>query len=153
MASSVTKKIRVLALHGFRQNAARLKHQMSTLLKRLERRSIEFTFLDAPFLYVSPTPLDEKEKEDVKKYGPYRQWWTTNRSILLEQKTYDTARESVAFVESFLFTSPVKFDAIFAFSQGGSVLQFVGWETYSLIFSGTYQPRSAGRLACTGPPS
>ncbi|CAK8572538.1 unnamed protein product [Lathyrus sativus] len=55
-----SRKLRILCLHGFRQNASSFKGRTASLTKKLKKIA-EFVFIDAPhevpFIYQSPVPL------------------------------------------------------------------------------------------------
>ncbi|CAI8603559.1 unnamed protein product [Vicia faba] len=55
-----SRKLRILCLHGFRQNASSFKGRTASLTKKLKKIA-EFVFIDAPhevpFIYQSPVPV------------------------------------------------------------------------------------------------
>lgn len=114
----------ILVLHGYRNNAARLKYQMSPMIKYLGKHNVEFMFLDSEILYTKEADEKELTEEEVKNFGPYRKWWTTHRDHLLTQCKYDTCRESIHQVETFIQCHK-NITAIMGFSQGSSLLQML----------------------------
>lgn len=57
-----SRKLRILCLHGFRQNASSFKGRTASLAKKLKKMS-EFIFIDAPhelsFIYQTPMPVPD----------------------------------------------------------------------------------------------
>ena len=115
---------KILVLHGYRNNAARLKYQMLNLVKNLTTKGVEFVFLDSDILYTPEAKEEPLSEDELKKFGPYRKWWTTDRTRLLTQRDYDTGTEAVSQVENFIARNP-DITCILGFSQGSSLLQML----------------------------
>lgn len=71
---SPQRKLRILCLHGFRQNASSFKGRTSSLAKKL-KSMVEFTFIDAPhelpFIYQErPSKAEQNSKSSSSEQPP-----------------------------------------------------------------------------------
>ena len=110
------KKLRVLCLHGYRQNKDVFREK-SGAFRKLVKNSVDFYFISAP--HVIPEPDNLSKPECLQGRG----WWfsTPNRTYRAIDKT-DTCigfEESLELVsETFKTAGP--FDGILGFSQGAA---------------------------------
>lgn len=112
------KKLNVLCLHGYRQNAEQFKSKIGSFRKFL-KPSANFEFIDAPHRAKPLEPGDEEVEEQ-------RGWWfnQADASFNIEQ-----GPAAFGFAESLKFLEETwrngNFDGILAFSQGASFLSVV----------------------------
>lgn len=116
--------VKFLVLHGYRNCGNRLQHQMMPLIKTLSKKSVLFDFIHSNILYEKIEGEVSPSEDELKKFGPYLKWWTTDRIRLLTQRDYDTWKESVNQVEKYLELHP-EINGILGFSQGSSLLQML----------------------------
>lgn len=122
MSLADNKKLKILCIHGYRQNAEVFKQKTGSFRKMVHKWA-EFTFITAPHkvLYVSDLETDKvdvQQSPDAEQYG-----WFFNR----DDHTFRGIRkggpaigfeESIAVVEE-TFNTHGPFDGILGFSQGG----------------------------------
>lgn len=115
---SQKKKLNVLCIHGYRQNAEQFKSKIGSFRKFLKPFA-NFEFVDAPH---RAKPLEEGGEETEEQRG----WWfnQADESFNIEQGpgVFGFA-ESVAFLEE--TWKKGNFDGILAFSQGASFMSVV----------------------------
>ncbi|CAM4980906.1 unnamed protein product [Rotaria socialis] len=141
--------LKILVLHGFRQNANSLKRSGKNLFKSLKDVAT-FTFANAPLPYNS---MNEGKEELSAAFGDenspetsyQRIWWNSSA----DSKTYHHLDVSLHYIDK-LFQSEGPFDGIIGFSQGASLcailcaLQPFGNISFdfSILISG-FTPRAA----------
>ncbi|XP_044763205.1 esterase AGAP003155-like [Coccinella septempunctata] len=116
---SADDKLKILALHGYRQNADIFKKITQPLLDSLSMW-VKFVYVNAPhevFLVDDPDNLDFGEKVCKKQYG-----WFFNRDNLTNRGIRNGGpaigfQETVRSIES-IFETYGPFDGILGFSQG-----------------------------------
>ncbi|GAV86186.1 FSH1 domain-containing protein, partial [Cephalotus follicularis] len=95
------RKLRILCLHAFRQNASSFKGRTASLAKKL-RRIAEFVFIDAPHIYHSFTnPVSLSQPVILSGFGA-----------------------SLAYLKTVFFQKG-PFDGILGFSQGSAMTALV----------------------------
>jgi len=122
------KLLRVLCLHGYRQDEQIFREKTGALRKILKSH-IEFTYAEALHL-VPPLQVTEdngsKEVEDCGSNA--RGWWfshTGDNYLPLETTDYDKGfQQSLDYINS-IFESKGPFDGVLGFSQGGSFLSIL----------------------------
>ncbi len=108
-------KLRVLCLHGYRQNEKSFREKTGGLRKLL-KKNIDFIFASAPHIIPEAGNLERKDEEQE------RGWWFSRREkgynaldrtdiILGYQNSLDFVTEKIA--------NEGPFDGILGFSQGG----------------------------------
>uniref|UniRef100_A0AC34QC14 Serine hydrolase FSH domain-containing protein n=1 Tax=Panagrolaimus sp. JU765 TaxID=591449 RepID=A0AC34QC14_9BILA len=105
-----TGKLRVLCLHGFRQDGETLRMKMGAIRKAFSK--LEFDYVDAP-LYCDPS--DPKQNE--------RTWYYNKENYGFNPFTDDAAtqfEESVAAIDSKIQNNG-PYDILLGFSQGGTM--------------------------------
>lgn len=115
--TTATRKLRILALHSFRTNAAIFEKQLrlAGLLKEIENVA-EVTFIDAPNKASGPIP------EDVASSFPnmdYFEWWNAEKDSAGRWR-YENAQESLDKVDE-ISKQCGPFDGIMGFSQGAAL--------------------------------
>ncbi|XP_022931639.1 rhodanese-like domain-containing protein 6 isoform X1 [Cucurbita moschata] len=141
------RKLRVLCLHGFRQNASSFKGRTASLAKKL-KTMVEFVYVDAPhelsFIYHPrdretcvtssvqpncPPPVEHCKKkfawliaEDNTGERSETKWEVADALFdpLQYQKQTDGFEESLAYLKT-VFSEKGPFDGILGFSQGAAM--------------------------------
>lgn len=115
-------KLRILCLHGYRQNES-IFREKSGALRKLLKREAEFFFVNAPHLITGdpgnlerPLELQERAWFFSRPDQTYKGTDTTDTCIGLE--------ESIHFLEE-VFKEQGPFDGILAFSQGACLLSII----------------------------
>jgi len=136
MAGKATP-LRILCIHGYRQNAAGFRQKLGAFRKAVGKRA-EFVFIDAPL--VVPSASGEGG-DDAGEKAEERGWWfsaegkISSFNALEETKIcpgFEASVKAIADAESAL--GP--FDGILGFSQGAAMvgLYLAGAERSSLAF-------------------
>ncbi|CEG38531.1 serine hydrolase [Plasmopara halstedii] len=117
-------KYRVLCLHGYRQNALKLRGRIAAL-RRTFRSSVEFVCLDAPFeVPYDPTSDTHASNGETGENVKQLKWC----SFTLDEKTghylLSQTEEAIEYVAKFV-TNEGPFDGIFGFSQGGTMASLI----------------------------
>ncbi|XP_071994208.1 esterase OVCA2 [Engystomops pustulosus] len=112
-----SRLVRVLALHGYRQNESSFRERTGTLRKNLKKRA-EFVIISAPLAVPEP-----EEGGDVQREDP-RGWWFSDPEkkgfhAMEETKSCSGLEESLDSVAE-AFTRLGPFDGILGFSQGAA---------------------------------
>uniref|UniRef100_A0A0K0DHA0 FSH1 domain-containing protein n=1 Tax=Angiostrongylus cantonensis TaxID=6313 RepID=A0A0K0DHA0_ANGCA len=114
--TAVKTRLRILCLHGYRQNDMLFREKSGSLRKQLKKYA-DFEFVSAP---LSPNVVSE-EREDV------RSWWFSreddqfsSRDVCNIAKGFEKS-VSMAVVEYFYLRLNGPFDGILGFSQGASM--------------------------------
>lgn len=114
-----TRKLRVLCLHGCRQDAKTFNMKTGQLRKGLKRLDLELEYISAPH---SIRSLDTNDDYD------FRSWWYTS-----SDKTYNSKeaseidegfQESLNFIRDYIKDNG-PFDGVLGFSQGASLLGII----------------------------
>ncbi|KAJ0976430.1 hypothetical protein J5N97_018395 [Dioscorea zingiberensis] len=137
------RKLRILCLHGFRQNASTFKGRTFSLAKKL-KSVVEFTFIDAPhvlpFIYGEhPSKAKQCSSEQPPPQGNCKKrfaWLVSSKSNHTEelgwrmadepfdplqyQQQTDGFEESYSYIRQVLSQSG-PFDGILGFSQGAAM--------------------------------
>ena len=108
-------KLRLLMLHGYRQNETAFRERSGGLRKALKNYVSEFVFCEAPHLIPN-----NNTKEEEKKESNERGWWFSSDSAYnaLELTENDKGlNESLEYINQ-IFETKGPFDGILGFSQG-----------------------------------
>ena len=115
-------KLRVLCIHGYRQNEASFRERTGALRKLLKKH-VDFVFLSAPHVIPEPANLSRPEREQE------RGWWFSkpDRSYYALQRTDCCLgfQESVDVIRT-AFKEQGPFDGVLGFSQGASFVPLLG---------------------------
>lgn len=108
--------LKLLCLHGYRQNGELLAKSAETLQKKFNKKII-LVYLDSPFLI-------EKEEIGYEAEVKRRKWWSLKeKEDLFRPINYDYAAEAMAYVASKYNNQ--NFDGILGFSQGSVMVQLL----------------------------
>ncbi|KAF5781622.1 putative Rhodanese-like domain, serine hydrolase FSH, Zinc finger, FYVE/PHD-type, rhodanase [Helianthus annuus] len=144
-----SKKLRILCLHGFRQNASSFKGRTASLAKKL-KNMVEFVYIDAPhqlqFIYQNQETGEAKfppNKVCNRKFA----WFidpsadkNTSLNWEMAQTPFDSLQyqkqtagydESLTYLKEFV-TKNGPFDGILGFSQGAAMAACVAAQKSSL---------------------
>jgi uncharacterized protein (DUF924 family) len=111
-------RLRILAIHGFRQNGAVFRKRTRKMRQALEDIA-DFTFVTSPMNY---TPRGETRAATLAAFGelpdyPMQQvWWLSSE----DNREYEGFDASVAFLES-VWRTQGPFDGVVGFAQGGTL--------------------------------
>ena len=115
-------KLRVLCIHGYRQNESSFRERTGALRKLL-KKYVEFCFLSAPHVIPEPQNLSRPEAEQE------RGWWFSkpDRSYYALEKTgcclgFEASVETVRKA----FEDDGPFDGVLGFSQGAAFVPILG---------------------------
>eukprot|EP00051_Salpingoeca_urceolata_P028889 m.488341 g.488341 ORF g.488341 m.488341 type:complete len:235 (+) comp25724_c0_seq1:34-738(+) len=122
MAAQPTRKLKVLALHGYRQNGLMFREKTGAF-RKLVKSLVDFVFVDAPFLAEDQqTPTQDTEPKTVQ-----RGWYFCSGSSYHQAthvEAYERLDETLVFLRT-VFAEQGPFDGVFAFSQGASLLSIL----------------------------
>ncbi|PVU97827.1 hypothetical protein BB561_000293 [Smittium simulii] len=99
---------RVLCLHGYSQNALRLKQDMGPITKALN--NMEFVYIDAP--HIATEPRNDQKLLQGKPYG----WWNMSTA-----RVWQDTQKSVQYLLDIMNTQG-PFHGILGFSQGAAMI-------------------------------
>ncbi|XP_073144999.1 rhodanese-like domain-containing protein 6 isoform X2 [Henckelia pumila] len=142
-AKKTSRKLRILCLHGFRQNASSFKGRTASLSKKLKNIT-EFVFVDAPhelpFIYQPPVANQPPECPSFKMSNQKFAWLvapdhakeTDNEwkmanipfDPLQYQQQTEGSEKSFNYLKT-LFSQAGPFDGILGFSQGAAMAALV----------------------------
>lgn len=106
--------MKILCLHGYRQNVRLFSKSADSLVKKLKKIA-QVEFINSPFL-IKEGEIGYEEGIDRRK------WWSLQKKDdLFEPISYDLAEESISYVAKYYNEN--KFDGILGFSQGSVVVQ------------------------------
>ncbi|UJR27776.1 hypothetical protein I4U23_009048 [Adineta vaga] len=117
--------LRILCLHGYRQNGNMFREKTGSFRKLLKKHVAEFVFIDAP--HVIPTQENMNEQDTnatASNRSNERGWWFSS-----SDQTYDPLvstscdqgfNESLDYVMKYINDQQVPFDGLLAFSQGAA---------------------------------
>ncbi|KAK1440299.1 hypothetical protein QVD17_06124 [Tagetes erecta] len=144
-----SKKLRILCLHGFRQNASSFKGRTASLAKKL-KNMVEFVYVDAPhqlqFIYQNQEIGETKlppNKVCNRKFAWFIDPSTDKNTSLnweIAQTPFDSLQyqkqtsgydESVTYLKEFTAKNG-PFDGILGFSQGAAMAACVAAQKLSL---------------------
>ncbi|MCU0686965.1 MAG: DUF924 family protein, partial [Polyangiaceae bacterium] len=111
-------RLRVLVLHGFRQNGEVLRRRTRKMRDALDDAA-EFVFVTSPMAYAPRG--DDRDGTiaafgEVPDYPMQRAWWLANE----DSAVYEGFDASIAFLEN-VFRTQGPFDGVLGFSQGGTM--------------------------------
>ncbi|XP_037508007.1 esterase OVCA2 [Rhipicephalus sanguineus] len=113
-------KLRVLCLHGYRQDAAAFKSKLGGFRKST-KSLLDLVFIDAPH------PIENGVYGEVDNEGGGRAWWFSSEKTFSSKEYTDTCRgfeESVKAIEE-AFKEQGPFDGILGFSQGAAMTAMI----------------------------
>lgn len=111
-------RVKILALHGFRQNGEVFRKRIRKLRQALEGVA-DFTFVTSPLNY---DPQGETREATLAAFGELpdytmqRVWWLSSD----DNREYEGFDQSAAFLES-VFRTQGPFDGVVGFAQGGTL--------------------------------
>ena len=118
----MSKKLRVLCIHGYRQNEASFRERTGALRKLLKKH-VDFVFVSAP--HVIPEPANLARAEEERERG----WWFSkpDSSYYALEKTdcclgFQTSLDAIHAT----FEEQGPFDGLLGFSQGAAFLPLLG---------------------------
>lgn len=115
-------KLRVLCIHGYRQNATTFRERTGALRKLLKKH-VDFIFLSAPHVIPEQENLARPEEEQE------RGWWFSkadNSYYALERTDFCIGFEASVDTVITAFKEHGPFDGILGFSQGAAFLPILG---------------------------
>ncbi|XP_042891743.1 esterase OVCA2-like [Penaeus japonicus] len=145
MTGSSNRPLRILCLHGYRQNGSTFREKTGAFRKQLKKQ-VEFEFMTSP---LEVPPLESADDKD----GGSGWWFSRQDDFFRAQDESDCIKgfeESLAAVET-AFKEKGPFDGILGFSQGGAMLGLIcglqqqGKLSYSFkfaIFVSAFKSRS-----------
>uniref|UniRef100_H3GMP9 Serine hydrolase domain-containing protein n=2 Tax=Phytophthora ramorum TaxID=164328 RepID=H3GMP9_PHYRM len=117
-------KYRVLCLHGYRQDALKLRGRIAAL-RRAFKSSVEFVCLDAPFdVPYEPTSEEHANSGETGEEVKQLKWCDFIRDEETGRYLLERVDESIEYVANFVKTEG-PFDGIFGFSQGGTMASLI----------------------------
>ncbi|RLN57865.1 hypothetical protein BBP00_00007305 [Phytophthora kernoviae] len=117
-------KYRVLCLHGYRQDALKIRGRIAAL-RRTFKSSVEFVCLDAPFeVPYEPTTEEHANTGETGENVKQLKWCDFKRDNETGEFLLERVEESLEYIASFVKTEG-PFDGIFGFSQGGSMASMI----------------------------
>ncbi|KAG7389405.1 Family of serine hydrolases 3 [Phytophthora boehmeriae] len=127
-------KCRVLCLHGYRQDALKLRGRIAAL-RRTFKSSVEFVCLDAPFeVPYEPTTEEHANSGETGENVKQLKWCDFKRDEETGEFLLERVEESLEYIASFVKTEG-PFDGIFGFSQGGSMASMIMQRQLSTVDS------------------
>ncbi|KAG1688860.1 hypothetical protein DVH05_026882 [Phytophthora capsici] len=117
-------KLRVLCLHGYRQDGLKLRGRIAAL-RRTFKSSVEFVCLDAPFeVPYEPTSEEHASNGETGESVKQLKWCDFTRDEESGQYLLTRVEEAIEYVANFV-KKEGPFDGIFGFSQGGSMASMI----------------------------
>ena len=128
--------LRVLCLHGYRQNGTMFREKTGSLRKLLKKHVAEFVYIDAPHLIPNDASNEQEARENERGiflsrsfvqlhlFSSLSGWWFS-----APEQTYDPLattscdrgfNESIDFLLKYLAEQSTPFDGLLAFSQGAA---------------------------------
>ncbi|XP_024938132.1 esterase OVCA2 isoform X3 [Cephus cinctus] len=120
--TAINKKLRILAIHGYRQSDISFKAKLGALRKTFKKQ-IEFTFVRAPH----EVPSASNNSKDNSETNGYGWWFSTQDKTFKATISSDLSvgfEESLALIES-VFEESDPFDGILGFSQGAAFVSIL----------------------------
>ncbi|CAF0799745.1 unnamed protein product [Adineta ricciae] len=131
--------LRILCLHGYRQNGTMFREKTGSLRKLLKKHVAEFVFIDAPHIILAQDNTNEQDSNaTATSRSNERGWWFSS-----SDQTYDPLavtscdlgfNESLDYVTKYINEQQVPFDGLLAFSQGAAFAALL----LSRFTTGTY---------------
>ncbi|GFU18576.1 esterase OVCA2 [Nephila pilipes] len=123
---AVNRKLKLLCLHGYRQDADSFKDKIGGFKKSI-KGTTELVFLNAPHEIPSESCIDDPENGVTLLRGG-RSWWFCDKSNNFNSRT--KCEEAKGFKESVeavseAFKTQGPFDGILGFSQGGALAALI----------------------------
>lgn len=118
MSDKVKKQLKVLAIHGYKQNAETFRKRTGAF-RKMFKKSVIFEFVTAP------NQLPQKNDEDEEDMTGW--WFSSNEKTYLAQDFTDCSEgldDSLNVIAEAL-QSMGPFDGILAFSQGAALLAII----------------------------
>ncbi|XP_033225405.1 esterase OVCA2 isoform X2 [Belonocnema kinseyi] len=116
-------KLRILAIHGYRQSDLTFRAKIGSLRKSL-KKEVDFVFVKAPH---KVPPLEEAAKEEDSETEGFGWWFNTEDRVfraIVPSNLSVGFEESVALIEkTFEVSGP--FDGLLGFSQGASFVSIL----------------------------
>ena len=114
-------KLKVLCLHGYRQNETTFRERTGALRKLLKKH-IDFVFISAP--HEIPEPVNLSRPEEERERG----WWFSRAGR--SYNAMDTTDFCIGYEESLqvvkeMFETQGPFDGLLGFSQGAAFVSLV----------------------------
>lgn len=117
-------KYRVLCLHGYRQDALKLRGRIAAL-RRAFRSSVEFVCLDAPFdVPYEPTSEAPYTNGETGESVKQLKWCDFTQDEDTGQYLLSRVEDAIEYVANFV-QNEGPFDGIFGFSQGGTMASLI----------------------------
>ena len=128
---SLPKKLKILCLHGYRQNAAVFREKTGGFRKSVKKYVKEFKFLEGPCLIKTNDAGDPREDSENEKLNE-RGWWFSRKDGYYKS-THDSdycsgLEESIKIVSDELLNAEKNgepYDGIVAFSQGACLMTII----------------------------
>ncbi|KAK0174732.1 hypothetical protein PV327_010468 [Microctonus hyperodae] len=122
--TTTNKKLRVLAIHGYRQTDAIFSAKLGSLRKYFKQK-INFVFVQAPH---KVPPLESSDNDEEPSDIDVRGWWFNTEDHVF--KATEPSNLSVGFEESLavienVFKNDGPFDGVIGFSQGASFISIL----------------------------
>jgi len=111
-------KLRVLCIHGYRQNETSFRERTGALRKLLKRQ-VDFSFVSAP--HVIPEPQNTCRAEEEQERG----WWFSRPEKsynALEKTDFCIGFEASVMAIRTAFKEQGPFDGVLGFSQGAAMV-------------------------------
>ncbi|XP_058809948.1 esterase OVCA2 [Phymastichus coffea] len=126
--NSQKSKLKILAIHGFRQSDKIFSAKLGSLRKSF-KKEVDFLFIKAPHKVPIENKSDciEEPAENANEFEQYGWWFNTEDKIF---KATELSNKSVGFDESLELVKNAlleqgPFDGILGFSQGGSFVSIL----------------------------
>ncbi|CAF0783637.1 unnamed protein product [Didymodactylos carnosus] len=134
MGIMVSRKLRILCLHGYRQNSTIFREKTGSLRKLLKKHA-DLIYIDAPHLIPETTAelvestnseaanSEEHNHQQVDRSNQRGWWFSTSNQTYDPLKLTDCDKgfqESIEYVTNFIQSQTEPFDGILGFSQGAS---------------------------------
>ena len=114
-----TKPMRILVLHGFRQNAHIMRRAIKPLVTRLRAGGHQFHFVESPQSYqvgFTPDGATDVVHDTWNSAGAHQKvWWNASD----DGKVYAGAEKTMRFIEE-LWRKEGGFDGVLGFSQASA---------------------------------
>ncbi|KAI8974100.1 serine hydrolase FSH [Pilobolus umbonatus] len=114
----MSRKLRILCLHGMVQNSVVFRKKTSVIRKKLDKVA-ELVYVTAPQVTVDPrytseeqrmAAMDENAPEELKPFA----WWISQQSM--KEGFYEGFHESIDYLKAVMLKEG-PFDGVFGFSQ------------------------------------
>uniref|UniRef100_A0AAV1U8M9 Serine hydrolase domain-containing protein n=1 Tax=Peronospora matthiolae TaxID=2874970 RepID=A0AAV1U8M9_9STRA len=118
-------KLRVLCLHGYRQDGLKLRGRIAAL-RRTFKSSVDFVCLDAPFTVpYEPTSIGHANSGETSGVKVKQlKWFDYSRDEAFGAERLERVEEAIEYVANCV-KQQGPFDGIFGFSQGGTLVSLI----------------------------